>query len=108
MKLKLAFIIYILNLYDYLITSHFVSLYGIAIEMNPIGRLLYSDWSTALICKVVIVAILLMALCELSMCVEKRTQRIIKILAYILLAVYSSVALLHTILFICERLIYIT
>ena len=37
------FIAYILNIIDYLFTSYWVSLYGISIEGNPLGRWLYQN-----------------------------------------------------------------
>ena len=37
------FIAYLLNIIDYLFTSHWVNLYGIAIEGNPLGRWMFEN-----------------------------------------------------------------
>lgn len=37
------FIAYLLNIIDYIFTSHWVDLYGINIEGNPFGRWLYEN-----------------------------------------------------------------
>lgn len=48
------FIAYLLNIIDYLFTSHWVNLYGIDIEGKPLGRWLFEN-NLAGIVKIVIV-----------------------------------------------------
>lgn len=104
MNIRDTIIIYLLNVYDYIMTTHFIKLYGVHIEMNPIGKWLY-DNQFAFIFKIVIMAFMLIGVCELSMIVDDKSRKVLNILSKIILAIFTSIALLHTILFIVEQCI---
>lgn len=54
----LLIIIYVLNLIDYFQTAYTISLFGIGVELNPIGRWLFSI-GCAWVPKIIIVPMLL-------------------------------------------------
>lgn len=86
-------IAYALNIIDYLFTRHWVNLYGIDIEGNPIGRWLFEN-NLAFSCKFILVPILLALL---GVCIAKHPQA--KWVAYIPLVVYGLIDIYHLIIF---------
>lgn len=82
-------IAYLLNIIDYLFTRHWVSLYGISIEGNPLGRWMYENDLVGIV-KIFIVGGL-MAL--LGVCI--RLQPKAKWVAYIPLVVYGLIDIYH-------------
>lgn len=83
------FIAYLLNIIDYLFTSHWVNLYGINIEGNPLGRWMFEN-NLAFPCKFILVPILLALL---GVCISKHPQA--KWVAYIPLVVYGLIDIYH-------------
>ena len=84
---------YQLNIIDYLFTRHWVNLYGIDIEGNPLGRWMYEN-DLAGIVKIFIVGGLLALL---GVCI--RLQPKAKWVAYIPLVVYSLIVIYHSIIY---------
>ena len=90
-------IAYVLNLFDLIMTQYFVNKYGTEIEGNPIGRWLLGYPILLLICKLGLVAILLLVLYRF------RNNRLANIGSWIILDVYIALAIYHIILFIITR-----
>lgn len=95
-------IAYALNIFDLIMTSHWVSKYGIDIEGNPLGRLLYE---TGLVYPVKIVGvgaamlILYLAVRHQDKGLES-TAKWWDIAKWIVLAVYSLLAIYHVVIII--------
>jgi hypothetical protein len=85
-------IAYILNIIDYLFTSYWVSLYGIGIEGNPIGRWMF-NYNVAWVFKIIIVGGLFLLLG----CLFKRYPKY-KWIAYIPVAVYAVTVIYHIVI----------
>lgn len=81
-------ITYLLNLFDLAMTNHWVSLYGLDAEANPIGRWFYES-NMAGVVKIFAVGGLLALL---GVCIRKRPRLAwiisIPLLAYIAVAIY--------------------
>ena len=90
-------IAYILNIIDYLFTSHWVNLYGINIEGNPLGRWLFNH-DVAWVFKFLIVGGLLAVM---GVCIRKCPKAAWT--AYIPLVVYGLTVLYHIFIFIYIR-----
>lgn len=96
------FIAYGLNLFDLIMTSHWISLYGIEIEGNPVGRFLYE---TGLVYPVKIVGmaflfvLLYFSVKHRDKGLESTTQWW-DIAKWVVLAAYSALAIYHLILII--------
>jgi hypothetical protein len=84
---------YILNIIDYIFTTHWVRKFGIEIEANPFGRWMYSH-NVAWVFKIFIVGGLLAVLGYFI----KRYPNIAWI-AYIPLVVYGLIAVYHIIIY---------
>lgn len=82
-------ITYLLNGIDYLFTSYWISLYGIDIEGNPIGRWMF-DNDKAFFAKFVVVPILLAVM---GVCIRKCPKA--KWVVYIPLTVYGLIVCYH-------------
>ena len=82
-------ITYLLNLFDLLMTNRLISLYGIEIEANPIGRLLYENNLTGFV-KIFVIGLLLILLRSLL-----SQNKHMEWIAYIPLVVYGLLALYH-------------
>lgn len=95
-------IAYALNLFDLVMTSYWISLYGIEIESNPIGRFLYE---TGLVYPVKIVGmaflfvLLYFAVKHRDKGLESTTQWW-DIAKWVVLAVYAALAIYHIFLII--------
>ena len=83
------FIAYLLNIIDYLFTSHWVNLYGIDIEGNPFGRWMLEN-NAAFGFKFFVVGAFFAVL---GVCISKHPQA--KWVAYIPLVVYGLIDLYH-------------
>lgn len=90
-------IAYLLNIIDYLFTSYWVSLYGIDIEGNPIGRWMFEN-NVAWVFKIFIMGGLFAVL---GYFIKKFPKY--KWVAYIPLAVYGLIVLYHIFIFIYIR-----
>ncbi len=86
-------LIYLLNLFDYIMTVIQVNKYGIDIEANPIMRMFMANDGAFFIIKVLFVALLLMVMWQYE------DLKICKIGEWVLLAVYSVLAVYHIYLF---------
>ena len=88
-------IAYILNIIDYLFTAHWVRLYGIDIERNPLGRWMFSH-NIAWVFKILIVGIFFAVL---GICIHIRPDlawvTYIPLITYGLIALHHVVILLH-------------
>ena len=82
-------IAYLLNILDYLFTRHWVNLYGIFIEGNPLGRWLFENNLVGIV-KIFIVGGVLLLIGHLL----KRCPNI-KWIAYIPLVVYGIIDIYH-------------
>ena len=87
------FIAYLLNIIDYLFTSHWVNLYGISIEGSPLGRWLFEN-DLAGVVKIFVVGALMAVLGYLLNRYPKY-----KPVAVIPLVVYGFVVMYHIYLF---------
>ena len=85
------FIAYALNIIDYLFTSHWVNLYGLSAEGNPIGRWLFEN-NVAGIVKIFIVGGFMAVM---GVCIRKCPKAAWT--ALIPLAVYGLMVLYHII-----------
>lgn len=100
-------IAYGLNIFDLIMTSHWISLYGIEIESNPIGRFFYE---TGLVYPVKIVGmaflfiLLYFAVKHRDKGLETTTQWW-DIAKWLVLAVYSALAIYHIFIFISVSMI---
>ena len=90
----LLLIAYLLNIVDYLFTAHWVRLYGLEIEANPIGRWMFEN-NIAGAFKILVVGVLFAVL----ECFIKRHPNTAWI-AYILLVVYALIAGYHIVLWV--------
>lgn len=95
MKIRLI-IAYALNLFDLICTNYWISLYGLSVEGNPVGRWLYEN-GLAVQVKVFMVGTLLLVLYD----AEKRNPKW-KWASWLLLAFYSILAIYHIILAVKE------
>lgn len=84
-------ITYILNIIDYLFTTHWVNKFGIGIEFNPFGRWLYEN-NIAWVFKIMIVGILFFILYKFY-----DRYKLARICSYVILAVYSLLFIYHII-----------
>ena len=80
--------IYLLNIFDLICTTYLVSKYGIEIELNPIGRFLYSYPQLLIYVKVLLVGFCLLIL--------KRHN--CKIIGYVLLTLFILLSIYHIII----------
>lgn len=80
---------YLLNIIDYLFTAHWVNLYGISIEGNPLGRWMFEN-NVAWVFKILIVGGLFAVLGYFI-----KRYRKAAIAAYIPLAVYTVIVIYH-------------
>jgi hypothetical protein len=80
---------YLLNIIDYLFTSHWVNLYGISVEGNPLGRWLFEN-GVAWVFKIFVVGGLLALL---GVCIRIKPK--LAPVAIIPLAVYGLIVLYH-------------
>lgn len=87
-------IIYLLNLFDYIMTVRQINKYGIDIEANPIMRACMANDSVFFIIKVVLVALLLLFMYQYE------DLKICKIGYWVLLAVYGALAIYHIYLYV--------
>ena len=83
---------YLLNLFDLICTNYWISLYGLSVEGNPIGRWLYEN-NLAVQVKVFMVGTLLLFL---------YSNPKWKWTGWLLLAVYSILAIYHIVIFFKE------
>lgn len=81
-------LIYLLNLFDYIMTVIQVNKYGIDIEANPIMRMCMANDSAFFIIKVIVVALLLLFMwqCNSTIC---------NLGSWLLLIVYGALAVYH-------------
>lgn len=91
MKIRLI-IAYLLNLFDLICTNYWISLYGLSVEANPIGRWLYQNHLAAPV-KVFGVGGLLIVLYH---ALKKHPQW--NWTSWLLLAVYSIIAIYHIVI----------
>jgi hypothetical protein len=82
-------ITYILNLFDLFMTNHWVSLYGISIEGNPLGRWMFEN-GVAWVFKIFVVGGLLALL---GVCIRIKPK--LAPVAIIPLVVYGLIVLYH-------------
>lgn len=80
---------YLLNIIDYLFTVHWVNLYGISIEANPIGRWMFQNKVTWIF-KIVAVGIIFAIL---GYCIKLRPK--LAWVVYIPLTVYILLVIYH-------------
>ena len=86
-------IAYLLNIIDYLFTSHWVNLYGISIEGNPLGRWMYENDLVGIV-KIFIVGGLLAVM---GICIRLKPK--LAWTAYIPLVVYGLIVCYHLAIF---------
>ena len=91
MKTRLI-IAYLLNLFDLICTNYWISLYGLSVEANPIGRWLYRNHLAAPV-KVFGVGGLLIVLYHALKKHPKWNWT-----SWLLLAVYSIIAIYHIVI----------
>lgn len=92
------FIAYLLNIIDYLFTSHWVNLYGINIEGNPLGRWMFENDLVGIV-KIFIVGGLFLLLG----CLIKRYPKY-KWIGLIPLVVYGLIVICHLIILIIAKI----
>ena len=85
-------ITYLLNLYDLVMTTLWVNLYGLSIEGNPIGRWMLVH-NVAWVVKIFVVGALLAAM---GVCIRKRPQ--LAWAAYIPFTAYAALAAYHIVI----------
>lgn len=88
---------YILNIFDLCMTLHYTKKFGLEVESNPFGRWLLSEPYRILIYKILVVGLLLFILWI------SRENKISAISSWIVLGVYTVLAVYHIILFIIIR-----
>lgn len=88
MKIKLL-IIWLLNLFDYIMTLRQVNKYDTEIEANPIMRLAMHNTVLFFIVKIVFVTLWLLVLWHY------RDTKMCKIGSWVLLAVYGAIGIYH-------------
>ena len=81
--------IYILNIFDLIITKHYVNKYGLEFEANPIGKFILSNDYTTIFYKVILVGVLLLIM------YFTREKKITKIASWVLLIVFVALTLYH-------------
>ena len=96
MKLRL-FTTYLLNLFDLAMTTHWVNLYGLEVEGNPVGRWLYKS-GIVYPAKIVGVGLLLWLLYEAAAKIDTPKYKWWDLTSWAVLAVYGFVAVYHIIL----------
>ncbi len=89
MKVRLA-ITYIFNLIDLIATMYLVSLFGLSVEGNPIGRWLIRT-NLVYPAKIVVMGGLLLAIGLLG----KRNKKAANIGSWVLLTVFTSLTIYH-------------
>lgn len=92
MKARLA-ITYIFNLIDLIVTMYLVSLFGLSVEGNPIGRWLIRT-NLVYLFKIGLVGGLLLAIGLLG----KRNKKAANIGSWVLLVAFSALVLYHAII----------
>lgn len=90
----LLIVTYILNIIDLLFTNYWVKLYGIGIELNPIGVWLYNIGITQF-AKTIFVGILLLFVWYNA---ELKNNEFAKNGLYVVSAVYGVIDLMHCLL----------
>lgn len=95
MKSRLI-IIHILNVIDLIATLYLVSLFGLDIEANPIGRWLIKTRLVYLV-KIVVVGIGLYALYRIN-------GKVINVLSWVLLGIFVALCVYHLIILILVNL----
>ncbi len=88
MKLQL-FIIWLLNLFDYIMTVRAVNKYDVDVEANPIMRFALQNDILFFIMKILLVTFWLFVM------YRYRDMKICKIGSWVLLAVYGALAIYH-------------
>lgn len=91
------FIAYILNIIDYLFTSHWVDLYGISVEGNPLGRWMLEN-NVAWVFKILIVGGIFALL---GYFIKQKPKA--KWLAYIPVVVYGAIVIYHIVILIYTK-----
>lgn len=86
-------IIWLLNLFDYIMTIYYVGKYGIWIEANPLMRELLSYPFLAFIVKIGVCTI------TCALCYMVKDKPIIKIATWVLLIFYAYIAIHHLLQF---------
>ena len=99
MKLRL-FTTYLLNLFDLEMTAYWVSLYGLEVEGNPIGRWLYKSGIVYPV-KILVVGLLLWLLRVAVAKIDTKKREWWDAVSWVMLAVYAAVAVYHIILTFC-------
>ena len=98
--MKKAIYLVLLNIIDFLATTYFIVNYGgVSIELNPIGRLMYSNVGITAFIKLVIINMLILVIYE---CYSK--YKIAKISYIVLSVIYTLVCILHLAIFITINL----
>lgn len=95
-------IAYALNLFDLIMTSHWISLYGIEIESNPVGRFLYESglvYPVKIVGMAFLFVLLYFSVKHRDQGLETTTQWW-DIAKWIVLAAYAALAIYHIILII--------
>lgn len=85
----LAFIIYILNLFDLACTGYLVCKYGLDIEGNPIGRFILTSVDSIIIFKVLIPAAALVQIWKY------RDHKLAQVALWLLLGVFAVLTIYH-------------
>ena len=93
------FISYLLNIIDYLFTSHWVNLYGIDVEVNPLGRWMFEN-NVAWVVKILIVGGLFAVI---GYFIRKHPKA--AWIAFIPLVVYGLIVLYHIIIAVLRRIL---
>ena len=88
---------YILNIFDLCMTLYYTKKFGLEVESNPFGHWLLSKPYRILIYKILVVGLLLFILWI------SRENKISAISSWIVLGVYTALAVYHIILFIIIR-----
>ena len=82
-------IAYLLNIIDYLFTSHWVNLYGLSVEGNPFGKWLF-EYNVAGVFKIGVAGVLFAILAQI---LNENPQY--NFVGYILLTVYALIDIYH-------------
>lgn len=89
-KLKSLFI-YVLNLFDCIVTLWFFSLFGISIESNPFGVILLQNPIMTVMFKVVVIGLALLVLYQYRDRKAAQTGMNAALIAYTLIAAYHVI-----------------
>lgn len=81
--------IWFLNLFDYIMSLYYIGKYGLAFELNPIMRWLFAHQPLDFFVKIGAVTLCCVAL----YCI--REHKVAKICAWIIIALYTAVAIMH-------------